>query len=251
MPATNLIFSERGQSSLAIPKWAEFLINVGLNWPLQPNGPRRMVVISMPCDSAGAGLAMLGAMARRMESPEANDLSFHWAKLHEYAQDHSKETILRKQGSTRKYILKGTRTVWGETMLCAREIDTTTNLTLTFGQKSSRSWTVVGQAAVEEANGTRISFAPILRNIRSPALNLLPENLERSESVICFAGRNAGETATRATVHQLALRVGATTAKLDQLLSIKGWDQACTSRVVFYNSRTKQLDRSPRQIQLT
>lgn len=70
-------FSEADAPWQPVPSWADFLIRCGFAWA---NGgdKRRISVISMPCESAGAGLVALGAIRRRLALDDAND-SLSWS----------------------------------------------------------------------------------------------------------------------------------------------------------------------------
>lgn len=54
-------FSEAGWAWTAVPAWAGFLLQSGYRWPSRSPRERRIALVSMPCDSAGAGLISLGA----------------------------------------------------------------------------------------------------------------------------------------------------------------------------------------------
>jgi hypothetical protein len=74
-------FSEANGAWQVIPRWADFLIRLGFEWPEGESETRRIGLISMPCDSAAAGLIALGAMRRRLELDDANDLTAHFQRI--------------------------------------------------------------------------------------------------------------------------------------------------------------------------
>ena len=59
-----MLFSEDNDSWREVPDWASFLLRLGVKFPLDPIETRRICLVSMPCDSAAAGLVALGAMVR-------------------------------------------------------------------------------------------------------------------------------------------------------------------------------------------
>jgi hypothetical protein len=67
-----LLFSEYGHKWQALPDWVEFLIHFGYRWHRNNLQQRRIALISMPCDSAAAGLISLGALIRDLENPDSN-----------------------------------------------------------------------------------------------------------------------------------------------------------------------------------
>src|SRR5690242_18195480 len=75
------LFSEANQDWRPIPSWVRLLINLGYKWPYRAAGTRRIALISMPGDSAGAPLIALGALIRDLGNPEANDLGAHFDSL--------------------------------------------------------------------------------------------------------------------------------------------------------------------------
>lgn len=80
-------FSEAQTQWRSIPDWASCLIEFGYAWMGQPRDSRMIAVISMPSDSAAAGLVALGAMRRCLELENANDTNSHYEKLLELAKN--------------------------------------------------------------------------------------------------------------------------------------------------------------------
>lgn len=60
-----MLFPEQDSEWRTVQPWMDFLNQFGYGWRLETTGPRRILLISMPCDSAAAGLVALGAMVRR------------------------------------------------------------------------------------------------------------------------------------------------------------------------------------------
>ena len=89
MPMT-VVFSEAGRDWRPIPHWAEFLIQLGYGWPIATPGQRRIALVSMPCDSAAAGLIALGALIRDLGNNTATNVGGHYNALLRYARQYIK-----------------------------------------------------------------------------------------------------------------------------------------------------------------
>jgi hypothetical protein len=85
MPA---LFSEAGLDWRPIPQWARFLIQFGYRWPMASPGRRRIALVSMPCDSAAAGLIALGALIRDLGNDTATNVNGHYEALLRYARQY-------------------------------------------------------------------------------------------------------------------------------------------------------------------
>jgi len=77
-----------------------------------------------------------------------------------------------------------------------------------------------------------------------PDAPILPENLRRSYSGLCLAGRVAGESHTRNLCASIRFRDQGPETALDQLLAVHGWSKSVVSRVSFFNARTLEFDRA-------
>ena len=74
---------------------------------------------------------------------------------------------------------------------------------------------------------------------------IIPDNLERSYSGLCFSGRVAGETGTRRVCDAIHFRDDGKPYRLSELLTVKGWSpDSAISRMAYFNSRTGKLDRA-------
>jgi hypothetical protein len=76
--------------------WVDFLIKLGFGWPSGTARARRISLVSMPCDSAGAGLVTLGAMIRDLGNSAANDSDGHYDALLRHARQFLDETEGRR-----------------------------------------------------------------------------------------------------------------------------------------------------------
>jgi hypothetical protein len=69
------------------------------------------------------------------------------------------------------------------------------------------------------------------------------ENLRKTYSGLCLAGRIGGGNATREVCASLSIRHGSVEQKLDELLTIHNWSSVNVSRITFFNNRTAEFDR--------
>src|SRR5688500_700029 len=81
-------FSERGGAWRPVSKWVGFFVRLGYGWPAVQPRPRRIALVSMPCDSAAAGLVAFGALLRDLCHPRANDIDCHYYRLWYYARQY-------------------------------------------------------------------------------------------------------------------------------------------------------------------
>ncbi len=88
-------FSEGQDSWRSIPEWVSFLIEFGFAWLTEPHSVRRVAVVSMPSDSAAAGLITLGAMRKCLELEDATDAGSHHARLTQLARQRPPGVTLR------------------------------------------------------------------------------------------------------------------------------------------------------------
>lgn len=242
-----LEFSDSGSAWRPIPAWARFLIQFGYSWPMNDGEPRRIGLVSMPCDSAGAGLMALGAMRRRFEVEGANDLRAHFERIRTLAARQRGGTDIfdqRSRGSKRgPYYLDGD---YGKNMswACLRSKPGTR---VTISATTSHFWRFSDEPPVEIIEGAGIQFGDIYSKMLSATGTVLPENLDHSDSLICLAGRPTGDAGTRRVLAELRFRSDADTiASLAELLTVHDWQSETVSRVTFFNSRTGRLDREGR-----
>ena len=82
-----------------------YLIKCGYAWA-NGQGKRRIGIISLPCESAGAGLVALGAIRYRLTLPEANDALSHFERIERLAARRDGETCLRHQSMRGRFRLE-------------------------------------------------------------------------------------------------------------------------------------------------
>lgn len=243
-------FSEAKGPWRKIPAWANYLIRIGNRWIENESGRRRIAIISMPCDSAGAGLVTLGAMRRRLGMKDANDLGCHFQRIRSLAIHGDIQTKLfnralngRRRGP---YILDGvvdlencSDMVWAKLLSRYERI--------TISPEKAFNWQFEGESPVSVTQGAKLPYEYIYKNLVDGDQSIFPENLIQSDSYICLAGRVAGEIETRDILRKICFQTeNNSEASLDKLLSIQKWSLGTTiSRIKFYNSRNGKIDNSP------
>lgn len=231
-------FSEAKETYHDIPEWAKFLIMFGLWWPQKQWTKRSIALISMPCDSAAAGLVTLGAMIKFLERPEANDASLH---LHRIRNEKNRILVYRKYP---KWIFRYDGNDIGYDMIlqikkfskkCGRP-----PLRTTFHFKDVR---FQDEPFIEDNSGNELPYGTFYNALANNNVNILDENLRQTDSSVCLAGRIMGESKTRDILSKIQFSCGAMTASLDQLITVHNWSQEKISRVSFFNTRIKKKDR--------
>lgn len=257
-----MVFSESNQPWQPVPMWVDFLIKLGFGWPSGAERVRRISLVSMPCDSAGAGLVTLGAMIRDLGIAAANDSDGHYDALLRHAKQFLNECRpcdlpecdpkIKGCGHTKKAhgIIRSAdhHGVWiisEETDIADRKLAWRRGTVTLRPPKveSALRWHLDGEPPTQIRTSVRAipehPYSSLLEGAR-----ILPENLRRSFSGLCLAGRVGGEQHSREMCASVRFSQDRTDHALDDLLSIHGWSSADVSRVAFYNSRTEEIDRS-------
>lgn len=256
-------FSEANGKWQPLPTWVEFLIRMGYGWPSGEQGPRRIALVSMPSDSAGAGLVTLGALIRDLKHPRTSDADCHSDHLVEYARqylDYCRRCRLRCDPSSQGcgFVTEATgrvRSRCGKIYHVSERSDLHTrclgfergNITEWPSPTRLVDWHIDGEPPVElpqiegELPAGRyqalIEGAPITG-----------ENLRRTYSGLCLAGRSGGENASLDVCQTVRFRSGSAEFGLASALTIHGWSECQVSRAAFFNVRTERLDRSVGQV---
>jgi len=258
-------FFERDQGFECIPAWATFLMQVGYYWPKANPGKRRIALISMPCDSAGAGLIALGAMICDLADPQANDVDSHYDKLLRYAFQYLKSCkqcdmacnpiakncgyIKQSTGKLRSKDLRGTVEISDQTDFTTREIrwivpDGRSNHCIVTPTRNYANNYYLENDVPLVLNKSDQELSLNLYKSFFPGSEILTKNLSQSFSGLCLAGRAEGASTTREIysnikfILQKELEV-----KLDQILAVHGWSEGGVSRMAFYNPRSDSFDR--------
>jgi hypothetical protein len=259
-----MFFSESSQEWRPIPQWVQFLINFGYLWPKIQLETRRIALISMPCDSAAAGLVTLGAMIRDLANPRANDVSGHYDRLLRYARQYLESCRdcdcepcdpqvkgcgyltratgkLRSRDSVRTTVEISERTDFEEGKLALTYPRHSTGM-WNFPNPATE-WHVDGEPPVELVNPEEGLSPGPYRDIIG-AVDILPENLRQTYSGLCMASRATGEASSREMCSSTRFCDVTGEYRLDELLAIHEWSPGRISRVNLFNTRIEQLDRA-------
>lgn len=216
----------------------------------------------MPCDSPAAGLVALGAMVHDLGDPHANDVDGHYDKLLNYARQflqhcepcdvkcspemkrcgYAKEATgkLRSPLLPRKTFQVSPHTNFEERQLAWEH---RSGMTEWPTPQHAVNWHIDGDPPPElkHLDGFLSSepYAGLLNGI-----DIIPDNLGRSYSGLCFAGRITGETASKEMCERVSFTNGNCTYSLKQLLAIHDWSDSQVSRMAYFNARTRKLDRN-------
>jgi hypothetical protein len=261
-----MLFSEMNQDWEPIPKWMEFLIRFGKEWPSDGFGQRRIALISMPCDSPAAGLIALGSLIRDLGNPNANDIAGHYDHLLRYARQYLESCrscgpdckpdvtrcgyIERASGRLHSPLYpRKSFTIAESTDIKKRQL--AWHYPVSRGQtgieypspKHAIDWHIDGQPPLQrDISQGQLPAAPYGQLTSNSAM--LSENLSLTWSGLCLAGRVKGETATREMCESIRFQNGRNEYTLPELLTVYGWAHSNSiSRMTFFNPRIDQLDR--------
>lgn len=193
-------FSEADAPWQTVPSWAAFLIRCGFVWA-DGRDRRRIGIVSMPCESAGAGLVTLGAIRHRLALDDANDSLSHFERIDRLASRRDTETYLRHSSIKGRFRLDGKdlRGVWAR-----REQTGTADRSSQSGPprvvilpSNSNQWRFEREAPAETVQGAGLPHGRFYEELIEGAAAPMQPNLTRSDSAICLAGRVAGESVSR------------------------------------------------------
>lgn len=233
-------FSEAHYSWRAIPDWVSFLIAFGYCWLHDRVDTRRVAVISMPSDSAAAGLVALGSMRKCLELQDATDVGAHYKRLLEFARKGDSAVELRHTKYPGVWAFDGHNQA-GQPMVKKLRDKSRRRVNIPF--ESALSWRINDEPPVALVPGKQVPNAEIYRNLFPSGGEIGSANLSESHSSVCLAGRGDGESPTKGSMEAIRFREGGATAYLSQLLTVQHWMPRTISRVLFYNSRTESFDR--------
>ncbi|MGD9932847.1 MAG: hypothetical protein AB7T37_03930 [Dehalococcoidia bacterium] len=206
---------------------------------------RRLVLVSMPCDSPGAALVALGALRWRMSQENADDLHSHLERLRQLGRRGATDVVLRHDVHKGRFLfdkVDAAGRVW-----VRRDTGKASShkppLRMAILPERATSWTFGGEPPVQVIDGDEIPYRPIYNRLVEGLDACLDSNLKRSDSGVCLAGRMMGAAASRAVASSIRLRSDGCDVGLDQLLTVHAWLPNRVSRVTFFNSRMAQLDR--------
>lgn len=233
-------FSEAQSDWRIIPDWARFLLEFGYLWLHQRGNSRRIALISMPTDSAAAGLIALGAMRKCLEFDEANDVDAHYHRLIALARTPHADIVLRHTRFPGTYALDS---VDSSENLWVKKLNSKSPMRRGVPRSKASEWRIVGEAPVVILNGRQVTNSQFYSHLVATGNEIKLSNLSESYSNVCLAGRAGGEIPTKDRIADIKFRENGLETDLSQLLTIQRWMPGTISRVIFYNSRTEEFDR--------
>jgi hypothetical protein len=241
-----MLFAEEDGKWQAIPQWADYLIRFGYGWPESDSMTRRVGLISMPCDSPAAGLVALGAMRKRLELDDANDLATHFKKILDLARTGDTETQLFKHKVP--YVVDG---MYSEGQIWVRQVSRMPTKVISskviISAANANDWKLEGEPPVQALHGEQVPYERYYAALVEKSRPLNASNLARSDSRICLAGRVTGEQSTQRILARIQFQVNGCITNLSQLLTVQYWLPGKISRVLFFNTRTSEFDRNAGQ----
>lgn len=252
-------FFESGVAAPLIPTWADWFLELGLNFPDRATEPgRSIVLITTPCDTPAAGLVALGVVLRDLAREAATDEAGHVAAIRAWATQylahcrschyrcrpqaarcgfeieasgiiHSPPRRGKKRATTlHVHSFNDDDLVLADTHGC-RDFYSPTDSR--YMELRPEGWP---QIATPE-NRPRIAghaFAQL-----KPTWTAIAVNLERSYSGACFVGRRTGKDATKEVLDRAGFVLGGLQYPLSAMLTIADWGDDSVSRLRYVNTR--------------
>jgi hypothetical protein len=241
---------------VSIPVWVRWLIEVGRAWTVEDR--RQIALLSLPCDSPAAGLVAFGALSGALADPAASDVAGHFDDLIRYAKQYLESCrncemrcrpLEKRCGYTSEATGKLRHVAGGQLRTIVDFKDGAfPEIRLKQGSGTILLYPTAGKSYYEHR-------APVIVAQRGEALDPgayedlacgaipLSVNLGQTYSGTCFAGRAAGESATRDWYDLIQVLARGQVHSLSKLLTIQGWGTNGVSRMTFFNTRTGQFDR--------
>jgi len=247
-----LEFSEDSLTWRSLPPWADFLMRLGYQCANGLAVPRRIIVVSMPVDSPGAGLVALGAIRRRMEDAGANDIEEHYQTLVYRVKARDSTRVCRRgfRGSFVLECIDGNGDIWARrskprSLVVANSTSDSRDMAITINRRTASQWNLKGEPPFSTSVGEILPNYGLYLNLISGARPVEQSNLHTTDSTICLAGRSMGEHATLESLCAVSFRHDGIEANLSQLLGLNSRQSGTVSRTLFYNSRIGKFDRTP------
>jgi hypothetical protein len=181
-------------------------------------------------------------MRRRLEVPDAGDLALHLNRLRDLYRTARESTVLRRINNRKRFVfdkVDSDGSLWAHLISDASE-------RYKIIEEFAFDWHVDGEPPVLVSSGSPMAMSAISGSLFPDAAPILEENLARTDSAICLAGRTAGGSQTQESLSSVMFRQNGETSSLRSLLTIHGWHAGRISRVIFYNARTREFDRAGR-----
>ena len=215
------------------PRWIEYFISLGFNSPTESKR-QRICFVSTPCDSQAAGLIALGVLLRRLSQPPISSAKQHHDNLRTAAKRSRGNVFFRHR--TRFGLFEAVIDTTGQVRF--RRTGQAAKAEHFLLEPNAVEWAVDGEphTQLRDLEGA-LAHSNVYSMLMPDGVMLNDENLIRSDSVVVFAGRPVGSTATRQHLQRLAFRCGSDIANLAELLSINSWAATKISRMRYLTSR--------------
>lgn len=252
-------FFESDVASISVPRWANWLLDVGLKFPPREIDNRRSIlIVSTPCDAPAAGLVALGVVMRDLAREAATDESGHVAALHSFANQFLMHCRMCRQKCYPKLVGCGFETESSgvinapprpgksrERKLHVHSLsDDTLVLTDAHGCRDYYSISDVRQRHLHPAGRPKLATPANKPSIAGQAFSQLKRgweprstNLQRSYSGTCFVGRRTGRDATREWLNRSGFILNGHRFPLSDMLTISGWGTDSVSRLRYASTR--------------
>jgi hypothetical protein len=227
-------FMESGKEYPSVPEWVDALVNFGFDWAGKVGqGRRRIAIISMPSESAAAGLAALGALSHRLTMEGANELEDHRRRVRELKDESVHGLYYRSNGSET-----------GPFYSCSDG----TEMRLVYEGGKNR-YSGLKQLVMDGMEGKiRFSGEPpvfqenavegesVYQEIPGCGNEILMENLKSTDKWLCFAGRKKGRVDAERILKSVSFKAGGREFDLKQLLLLSNGHRSIY-RTCYYNTR--------------
>lgn len=253
--------SENNEEWIDCPNWLSWLIQFGYNC-VWMSGTRKILLLSMPCESCAAALVALGAMIRELTSQDSEHILSYWDSIvrqtnqyyqhcnncHDLCNPEKKgcgfvahaTNKIRDSRRNRQISTIQPNTNSEKIEILSRNIKTTimrkTPYPISYFQ-------IDGGAPYCALNDSgKINLEPY--QVICPTAILNHANLSISSSAVCLSGTVMGKEDSMRKYGSLRFQISEKVYTLFELLTIKEWSDQCSiSRMTFYNSRTQTIDR--------
>jgi hypothetical protein len=239
-----------------IPSWATWLLQFGKDW--RASDSRHIVILSLPSDSAAAGLVALGALVRDLERAEASDVDGHFDSLLRYARQYisaCRDCPVRCRPKERRCGFSAEATgkfrhrsghLLGPITAFSQGQAPTISLrrgsgTILLHPRAGMDYSIQHEPPIQTISEEGLNpsaYAALLQGCSPVA-----DNLRRTYSGLCLIGRAGGSEPTRMSYDQLRFEVGREKHSLADLLTLRAWGARGVSRATFFNQRSGQFDR--------
>ncbi|MBL6956389.1 MAG: hypothetical protein ISR54_06165 [Chlorobium phaeobacteroides] len=223
-----------------LPEWVNYLLITGYDFAGYINKGQKISLISMPCDSPGAGLVAFGAMRYYLS---AQPLSGE--EIHRHLED-VKARMLFSGKDMYRYIGEDDGNAVIEEII---RLDKRRNPKRPKKEPITRTASLKGLDLRFEDETILVSSNKALPNLQIyeqlvPQGNVINEGtLQQSHSAVCMAGKRKGVSVTKALLFDTYFEAGGKKASLHELLSLVDGTLDVVSRVTMYNARTGKIDR--------